>query len=187
MMERLRNTPTHLWRLRYFGGDDWGFAFYTYSNEKYELAVFPDGSFIGTDSFEYTVGDDAGGTATATVTVTVENEVIVPEAPANVSAGDSGTGIAFFAWSASAGADGYEIRRETRQKKRDAWNGTATVGTADADKTSFNDASGAGTFRYQVRAVSSAGSSDWSSWAVVTVTDSSGDGGRGGGNKRSKK
>ncbi len=47
MMERLRNTPTHLCRLRYFGGDDWGFAFYTYSHEKYELSVFPDGSFFG--------------------------------------------------------------------------------------------------------------------------------------------
>jgi hypothetical protein len=48
MIERLRNTPTHLCRLRYFGGDEWGFAFYTYSNEKYELAVFPSGDFFGT-------------------------------------------------------------------------------------------------------------------------------------------
>jgi hypothetical protein len=47
MIERLRNTPVHLCRLRYFGGDDWGFAFYTYSNEKYELSVFPDGNFTG--------------------------------------------------------------------------------------------------------------------------------------------
>lgn len=46
-LERLRNTPTHLCRLRYFGGDKWGFAFYTYSNEKYELSVFPDGDFFG--------------------------------------------------------------------------------------------------------------------------------------------
>jgi hypothetical protein len=28
-------------------GDDWGFAFYTYSNEKYELSVFSNGQFIG--------------------------------------------------------------------------------------------------------------------------------------------
>src|SRR5215212_3300945 len=34
MLERLRTTPTHLCRLRYFGDDDrWGFAFYTYSHE----------------------------------------------------------------------------------------------------------------------------------------------------------
>jgi hypothetical protein len=47
-MERMRNTPTHLCRLRYFGGDRWGFAFYTYSNDKYELSMFPDGDFFGT-------------------------------------------------------------------------------------------------------------------------------------------
>lgn len=48
MIERLRNTPTHLCRLRYFGGDRWGFAFYTYSSEKYERAIFPSGDFFGT-------------------------------------------------------------------------------------------------------------------------------------------
>lgn len=47
MIERLRHTPTHLCRLRYFGGDRWGFAFYTYSGERYELAVFPSGEFFG--------------------------------------------------------------------------------------------------------------------------------------------
>jgi hypothetical protein len=46
--ERLRNTPTHLCRLRYFGEDQWGFAFYTYSHEKYELSMYDDGQFIGT-------------------------------------------------------------------------------------------------------------------------------------------
>jgi len=47
-IERLRNTPTHLCRLRYFGDEEgWGFAFYTYSNERYELAVFPWGEFLG--------------------------------------------------------------------------------------------------------------------------------------------
>jgi hypothetical protein len=47
-LDRMRNTPVHLCRLRYFGNDRWGFAFYTYSNEKYELSVFPNGHFIGT-------------------------------------------------------------------------------------------------------------------------------------------
>src|SRR5438067_1545742 len=47
-LERLRNTPTHLCRLRYFGNEErWGFAFYTYSNERYELSVFPSGEFFG--------------------------------------------------------------------------------------------------------------------------------------------
>ena len=46
-LERLNNTPTHLCRLRYFGDDRWGYAFYTYSNEKYELSVYSDGKFFG--------------------------------------------------------------------------------------------------------------------------------------------
>ena len=47
-LERLRNTPVHLCRLRYFGDEQgWGFAFHTYSNERYELSVFPSGDFTG--------------------------------------------------------------------------------------------------------------------------------------------
>jgi hypothetical protein len=54
-IERLRNTPTHLCRLRYFGKDDsWSLAFYTYSNEKYEPCLFNNGTFHGTpeEAFE---------------------------------------------------------------------------------------------------------------------------------------
>ncbi|MBI4333942.1 MAG: hypothetical protein HY673_21990 [Chloroflexi bacterium] len=54
-IERLRNTPTHLCRLRYFGDEDrWSMAFYTYSHEKYEPCVFNDGSRQGTaeDAFD---------------------------------------------------------------------------------------------------------------------------------------
>jgi hypothetical protein len=48
LLERLRTTPVHLCRLRYFGNQEgWGFAFYTYSNERYELSVFPTGEFFG--------------------------------------------------------------------------------------------------------------------------------------------
>jgi hypothetical protein len=54
-MERLRNTPIHLCRLRYRGDEEhWGFAFFAYSSEKYELSVFPSGQFFGPpeDAFE---------------------------------------------------------------------------------------------------------------------------------------
>jgi hypothetical protein len=59
MLERLRNAPTHLYRLCYFGNEErWGFAFYTYSNEKYELSIFPSGDFFGSpeEAFETAVG-----------------------------------------------------------------------------------------------------------------------------------
>ena len=48
-VERLRNTPTHLCRLRYFGDENrWSMAFYTYSHEKYEPCFFNNGSWHGT-------------------------------------------------------------------------------------------------------------------------------------------
>jgi hypothetical protein len=48
LLERLRTTPVHLCRLRYFGNQEgWGFAFSTYSHERYELSVFPSGEFFG--------------------------------------------------------------------------------------------------------------------------------------------
>jgi len=34
--------------LRYFGREEgWGFAFYTYSGNRYELSIFPSGEFFG--------------------------------------------------------------------------------------------------------------------------------------------
>lgn len=59
MIERLRHTPTHLCRLRYFGDDEWGFAFYTYSHEKYELSVFDDGQFTGTPERAFLISANA--------------------------------------------------------------------------------------------------------------------------------
>lgn len=59
MQERLRNTPTHLCRLRYFGDvERWSFGFFTYSNERYELSIFPSGDFFGTpeEAFEVAAG-----------------------------------------------------------------------------------------------------------------------------------
>jgi hypothetical protein len=47
-LERLRNTPVHLCRLRYFGPPDrWGFAFYSYGSESYQLSMFENGEFFG--------------------------------------------------------------------------------------------------------------------------------------------
>jgi hypothetical protein len=54
-VERLRNTPTHLCRIRYFGNEDqWSFAFYTYSHEKYEPSFLINGNDRGTpeEAFE---------------------------------------------------------------------------------------------------------------------------------------
>jgi hypothetical protein len=47
-LARLRNTPTHLCRLRYFDNEErWGFGFYSYASDRYEMSVFPTGEFFG--------------------------------------------------------------------------------------------------------------------------------------------
>jgi hypothetical protein len=48
-------VPVHLCRLRYFGDEEaWSVAFFTYSHERYEPSVFPNGTFHGTpeEAFE---------------------------------------------------------------------------------------------------------------------------------------
>ena len=55
-VERLRATPLHLCRLRHFSADRWSLAFYTYSNERYEPCVFPNGTFFGTPEEGLDVG-----------------------------------------------------------------------------------------------------------------------------------
>jgi hypothetical protein len=58
-LERLRNTPTHLCRLRYFGDEErWGFAFYSYGGDRYELSVFPSGEFFGSPEEAFQVSAD---------------------------------------------------------------------------------------------------------------------------------
>lgn len=37
-----------LCRLAYLGGEEWGFGFYKYSDEKYESSFLPTGSLAGT-------------------------------------------------------------------------------------------------------------------------------------------
>jgi len=55
-VERLRNTPTHLCRLRHLGRDRWSVAFYTYSHERYEPTFFGSGEMIGTPEQGLDVG-----------------------------------------------------------------------------------------------------------------------------------
>ena len=56
-LNRVREVPLHLCRLRYFGGrKTWSMAFYTYSNERYEPCTFPNGTFYGTPEEGFEVG-----------------------------------------------------------------------------------------------------------------------------------
>jgi len=44
--ERIRNTPLHLCRIDYIGHPEkWGFAFYKYSDNVYEVSILPSGAW----------------------------------------------------------------------------------------------------------------------------------------------
>jgi hypothetical protein len=42
--------------LRYFQEDRWSFAYYTYSNDRYEPSMYPLGSFLGTPEEALDIG-----------------------------------------------------------------------------------------------------------------------------------
>ena len=55
-IEKRRNTPMKLCRLRHFSEDKWSVAFYSYGNMKYEPSVFDNGTFEGTAEEGFEVG-----------------------------------------------------------------------------------------------------------------------------------
>jgi len=56
LIDRLRQIPIHLCRLRHFDTDRWTLAFYTYSRERYEPCVFPNGEWFGTPEEGFDIG-----------------------------------------------------------------------------------------------------------------------------------
>lgn len=55
-IERRRNTPMQLCRLRHFSEDRWSVAYYSYSKMKYDPCMFDNGSFEGTPEEGFEVG-----------------------------------------------------------------------------------------------------------------------------------
>jgi subtilisin family serine protease len=91
-----------------------------------------------------------------------------PAAPSAVTAANLTGGSARITWSDNSNnEDGFQLERQRRQGNN--WRDSTLIGATSVNATFFDDAPGAGTFRYRVRAFNSAGSSNWSSWATVTV------------------
>ncbi len=53
-IEKLRNDPIKLCRIRYFIENRWSFSYFSYSNMQYEPSVLDNGTFFGTleEAFE---------------------------------------------------------------------------------------------------------------------------------------
>jgi hypothetical protein len=97
-----------------------------------------------------------------------------PPAPSGVSASDNGDGTARVSWViGSTNASSFEVRRETWNSLKNAWQSPTIAATLPASVTSIVDLTGSGTFRYWVRATNSGGVSAYAGPADVTVTSSS--------------
>ena len=55
-LERVRNNPMHLCRLRHFSEDRLSVAYYSYSKMNYVPSVFDNGAFEGTPEEGFEVG-----------------------------------------------------------------------------------------------------------------------------------
>lgn len=95
-----------------------------------------------------------------------------PPAPTGVAAVDGGNGVATVNWTVSStAAASYEVRRQTWNAKKRVWSTAVIAATVPASMLSIADSTGAGTFRYTVRAVNAGGASAEAGPASVTVTN----------------
>ncbi|MCW5755380.1 MAG: S8 family serine peptidase [Phycisphaeraceae bacterium] len=125
----------------------------------------------GTHEITATATDSGQLSHSHTITITVVYVVQdPPAAPTDPRTANLGGGIARVRWTdASNNEDGFEIEREARIGNK--WLNPTIVGTTGPDTGEYIDNPGAGRFRYRVRAFNAAGSSDWSPWRQVDVTN----------------
>jgi chitodextrinase len=108
-----------------------------------------------------------------TTTQDMPPEITVPQAPGELVVTDGQDGTALLSWiDYSDDETSFEIERE-KQFNVSRFRATTIVATLGENTQAYVDASGKGTYRYRVRALNSAGSSDWTAWSdeVVVTND----------------
>jgi len=115
--------------------------------------------------------NSAGNSAFSnTSSVSTAAAALVPAKPANVATYDRMDGSARVTWSdMSNNETGFQVRRHTWDAATSSW-GSAKVVSVAANATRLIDYSGAGKFRYSVRAVNTAGNSTYAGPVSVQVT-----------------
>ena len=114
----------------------------------------------------------SGYSNTASVT-TPDVPPAPPAAPTSVAAGNNADGTARVSWSVGATtATNFEVRREKWDARKGVWTGATTAATVPSNTLAIVDSTGAGTYRYSVRASNSGGASAYAGPAPVTVTSS---------------
>lgn len=139
-----------------------------------------------------TITDDTGSTGQHTQMVEVSEAVTPPpsgntnppSAPTGFTVTDDTVGGANLSWTDTSDNElMFELERESQHPKNGKWVGNTIVSAAE-DSQNLTDQVGSGIFHYRIRATNGYGSSSWSNWVTVTITDSSSGGGSGGGGSK---
>lgn len=94
-----------------------------------------------------------------------------PPAPSSVVAVNNADGTALTSWTEqSSAAASFEVRREKWDSRKGTWGGSTIAATVPGSVYSIVDTTGAGTYRYFVRALNAGGASAATGSASVTVT-----------------
>jgi hypothetical protein len=122
----------------------------------------------------YNSAGDSGYSSTVSVT-TPDLPPPAPAAPTSVSPQNNADGTATVSWTVdpASTATSFEVRREKWDLRKLAWGSATTAATVPASLLSIVDSTGAGTFRYSVRATNSGGASGYAGPVKVDVTASS--------------
>ncbi|WP_051275428.1 zinc-dependent metalloprotease family protein [Aestuariibacter salexigens] len=132
--------------------------------------------------FTVTARDLAGNTTVASapecaVTEQAPPQPEPPSAPGTLSVADGANGTALLNWTDNSDNETAFVVEREKLHKNGRWHATQIVATLSADTVSYADISGAGEFRYRVKASNSVGDSAWTAWRNVTVTSNDGGGG----------
>jgi hypothetical protein len=143
-----------------------------------DVKTFTDAAVASKASYYYRVRayNSAGASGySSTVNVTTPDvPPPVPPAPTSVSAVDNADGTAMVAWTVgTTNATNFEVRREKLDPRKGTWGSAVTAASVPGGVFSLVDASGAGTYRYSVRAVNAGGASGYAGPAQVAVTTTS--------------
>jgi hypothetical protein len=111
----------------------------------------------------------------STINVTTPDQPAPPPPPpSSVGATDGKDGTANVYWNADTSSTmSFEVRREKWDTRKLAWGSATTAATVPASVLTFVDSTGAGQYRYSVRAVNTGGASSYTGPAQVTVTSTS--------------
>ncbi|MEM7332261.1 MAG: tandem-95 repeat protein, partial [Chloroflexota bacterium] len=131
-------------------------------NNGTDVTYTPADSFFGTDTFQYTVIDGNGGSATATVTVNVNDVNDAPVAVDDTASTDEGVAVTIDVLANDSDADGDTL---TVDSVTDPANGVVVNNVTDVTYTPDAGFFGTDTFEYTV--IDNNGGSDT---ATVTVT-----------------